>query len=138
MGKRYMTVTDRDRSRLGYLLTCERSAAFGNPRSRSELEATIEEATCVPADRAPAQLITMNSTVVIVDLETGERALCTVVYPEDRDFIRNSAGVLQPLGRCLLGRSVGEVIEVPERGRKRRFRVESMVYQPEAAGDSHL
>jgi regulator of nucleoside diphosphate kinase len=138
VGKRDMTITDRDRRRLGYLLTCERSAAFGNPHSRAELEARIEDATSVPAERASAQLVTMNSTIVIVDLETKERARCTLVYPEDRDFIRNSVGVLQPLGRSLLGRSVGEVIEVQEQGRVSRFCVESMVYQPEAAGASHL
>ena len=133
-----MIITDRDRCRLGSLLTSERSAGFGNPHSRSELEARIEDATAIPAEQAPAQLVTMNSTVVIVDLETGKRALCTLVYPEDRDFIRHSAGVLQPLGRCLLGRNVGDVIEVQERHRMRRFRVDSMVYQPEAAGDRHL
>jgi regulator of nucleoside diphosphate kinase len=133
-----MTITDRDRCRIGYLLTCERNAAFGNPDSRAELEARIEDAAAVPAEQAPAQLVTMNSTVVIVDLETKERAHCTLVYPDDREFIRSSVGVFQPLGRCLLGRSVGEVIEVQERGCTRRFRVESMIYQPEAAGDSHL
>jgi regulator of nucleoside diphosphate kinase len=138
MGERNMTITDRDRCRLGYLLTCERTAAFGNPHSRWELEARIEDATSVPAEQVPAQVVTMNSTIVLVDLESGERLSCTLVYPEDREFIRNSVGVLQPLGRCLLGQSVGAVIEVQECGRMRRFRVESMVYQPEAAGDSHL
>jgi regulator of nucleoside diphosphate kinase len=133
-----MTITDRDRCRLGYLLTCERTAEFGNPHSRWELEASIEDATSVPAERIPAQLVTMNSTIVLVDLESGERMNCTLVYPDDRELIRNSIGVLQPLGRSLLGRSVGEVIEVKERGRVGRYRIESMLYQPEAAGDSHL
>jgi regulator of nucleoside diphosphate kinase len=138
MGNCNMTITDRDRCRLGNLLTCERTAAFGNPHSRWELEARIEDATSVPAEQVPAQVITMNSTIRLVDLESGERSSCTLVYPEDRDLIRNGVGVLQPLGRCLLGQSVGKAIEVQERGRLRRFRIESILYQPEAAGDSHL
>lgn len=133
-----MTITDRDRSRLGFLLNCEDTAAFGNAMSRWELEAKVEEATAVPAGRVPAQLVTMNSTIVLVDLETGERARRTLVYPEDREFIPHSVGVLQPLGCSLLGRSVGEVIELREPGGVRRFLVESMLYQPEAAGDIHL
>jgi regulator of nucleoside diphosphate kinase len=133
-----MTITDRDRCRLGYLLTCERTAAFGNSRSRWELEERIADAASVPAERLPADVVTMNSTVVLLDQETGERTSCTLVYPEDKEFIRNSVGVLQPLGRCLLGQSVGDVFEVQERGCGRRFRVESILYQPEAAGDSHL
>jgi regulator of nucleoside diphosphate kinase len=133
-----MTITDRDRCRLGHLLTCERTAAFGNSRSRWELEVRLEDAASVPAERVPADVVTMNSAVVLVDQETGERTNCTLVYPEDKEFIRNSVGVLQPLGRCLLGRCVGDLIEVQERGRVRRLRVDSLLYQPEAVGDSHL
>jgi regulator of nucleoside diphosphate kinase len=133
-----MTITDRDRCRLGHLLTAESTAAFGNSHSRSELEARIEDAMAIPAERVPSDVITMNSTIVLVDLDSGERSRCTLVYPDDRDWIRNSVGVLQPLGRRLLGRSVGEVIEVQERGCVKRLLVESMLYQPEAAGDRHL
>ena len=133
-----MTITDRDRCRLGHLLTSEITAAFGNSHSRWELEARIEDALAIPAERVPSHVITMNSTIVLVDLESGERSRCTLVYPEDRDWIRNSVGVLQPLGRRLLGRSVGEVIEMHDHRSHRRFLVESMLYQPEAAGDTHL
>jgi regulator of nucleoside diphosphate kinase len=133
-----MKITDRDRCRLGDLLTCETNAALGNAYSRSELEMLMEDATAIGAEGAPPELVTMNSTVVLVDLNSGQRAECTLVYPEDRDLIANSVGVLQPLGRRILGRSAGEIVEVRESGHAKRFLIESVLYQPEAAGDTHL
>jgi regulator of nucleoside diphosphate kinase len=134
----FMTVNDRDRCRLGHLLTCEETVAFGSACVRFDLETTLEEAATIPAAATPRWLVTMNSTVVLKDLATGERKTCRLAYPEDREFLRNSVGILQRLGLCLLGRCVGDIVEVQERNQVRRFRIESLPYQPEAAGDSHL
>jgi regulator of nucleoside diphosphate kinase len=98
----------------------------------------LEEAVSIPAERTPGELVTMNSTVRLVDLETGEHQLCTLVYPDDRDVVRNSVGVLQRLGLRLLGRRVGDIVEVQDGNRFKKLRIESLLYQPEAAGDTHL
>lgn len=133
-----MIITDRDRCRLGNLLTRAERAATGTAHSRWDLEARIDDALPLPAERVSAQVVTMNSTLALVDLETGERWCVTLVYPEDQEWVPSSVSVLETLGRCLLGRSVGDVIEVPEGERVRRVLVASVLYQPEAAGDIHL
>jgi regulator of nucleoside diphosphate kinase len=138
MGGHIMIITDRDRCRLGCLLTSEKAAAFGNSRVRVDLETTLEEAATIPAELTPRELVTMNSTVGLIDLDSGERQLCTLVYPDDRDFVRNSVGILQPLGACLLGRRIGDILEFHDGNRARRLRIDSLPYQPEAAGDIHL
>ena len=138
MDERIMTVTDRDRCRLGHLLTSEETAAFGNSRLRVDFETTLEEAATIPAELTPSQLVKMNSTVGLIDLESGEHQLCTLVYPEDRDLVRNSVGILQRLGLCRLGRRIGDIVEVQDGIRARRFRIDSLSYQPEAEGDTHL
>ena len=138
MGGRIMTVTDRDRCRLGHLLTSEATAGLGSARLRFDLETTLEEATTVPAEVTPRWLVTMNSTVILKDLTSGQRATRTLVYPEDRELMRNSVGILQRPGLCLLGRCIGDIVEFQEGNRVRRFRIESLPYQPEAAGDTHL
>jgi len=105
---------------------------------RCDLETTLEEATTIPADFTPRELVTMNSTVGLVDLESGEHKFCTLVYPDDRELVRNSVGILQRLGLCLLGQCIGDIVEVQDGSRVRRLRIESLPYQPEAAGDTHL
>jgi regulator of nucleoside diphosphate kinase len=131
-------LTDMDRYRLGKLLICSEAAAYGSQRARFELDIKLEEAEAIPARRAPRSLVTMNSTIALVDLESGNRRRCTLVYPEDRDLIPNSVGILQPLGQRILGRRKGEIINVVEGGRSRRFRIEAIEYQPEAAGAYQL
>jgi len=135
---RKTTLTDRDRWRLGHFLTSGETAAFGSPRRRYELETTLEEAATIPAELTPGELVTMNSTVGLVDLDSGEYQLSTLVYPDDRDLVRNSVGILQQLGLRLLGRRIGDIVEVQDSSRARRFRIDSLPYQPEAAGDIHL
>src|SRR4029079_11683642 len=43
MGGPIMTVTDRDRCRLGHLLTSEQTAGFGSRILRTDLEMSLEE-----------------------------------------------------------------------------------------------
>lgn len=138
LGRQNRTLTDRDRCRLGSLLVSRETEGFGNSRSQFELETSLEEADTISAEFAPRELVTMNSTVGLVDAETGKRQLCTLVYPEDRDLVRNGVGVLQRLGLGLLGRRVGDVVKVRSGPRTRTFRIDSLLYQPEAAGDTHL
>lgn len=138
MDRHNMKLTDVDRCRLGTLLTCAESAAYGSERSRFDLETKVEEAETIPVDRTPRTLVTMNSTVVLVDVSSGECRTCTLVYPEDRDLSPHSVGILQQSGQCILGRSVGDIVQMAEGASLRRFRIDSVAYQPEAVGASHL
>jgi regulator of nucleoside diphosphate kinase len=138
MGQHNMKLTDVDRCRLGTLLTCEEAASYGSARERANLETKLEEAEVVSAAATPRTLVTMNSTLVLVDASSGERKTCTLVYPEDRDLMPHSVGILQPLGQRLLGRCVGDIVRTNEGSRAKQFRIETIVYQPEAAGAGHL
>ena len=138
MDRHNMKLTDVDRGRLGTLLTCETAAAYGSARSRADLETRVEEAEVISVATTPRTLVTMNSTVVVADAKSGERRTCTLVYPEDRDLIPHSVGVLQQLGQCLLGRCVGDTVQIKEGPGAKRFRIETILYQPETAGASHL
>jgi regulator of nucleoside diphosphate kinase len=138
MDQHNMTLTDVDRCRLGTLLTCAEAAAYGGARSRFNLETKVEEAEAIPVECTPRTLVTMNSTVVLVDVSSGERRTCTLVYPEDRGLIPHSVGVFQQLGQCVLGRSVGDIVQMTEGASSRQFRIESILYQPEAAGARNL
>jgi regulator of nucleoside diphosphate kinase len=138
MGQHDITLTDVDRCRLGALLTCTETAGYGRARARFDLEGKVEEAEAIPAAQTPRTLVTMNSTVVLVDVSTGERRKWTLVYPEDRDLIPHSVGIFQQSGQSILGRSTGDIVQLTEGASSRQFRIESILYQPEAAGASHL
>lgn len=138
MSQHNSKLTDVDRSRLGTLLTCDAAACYGSPRSRADLETRIEEAEVISAAATPRTLVTMNSTLVLSDASSGERKTCALVYPEDRDLMPHGVGIFQPLGRRLLGCSVGDVVQMNDGPGTKQFRIETIVYQPEAAGAAHL
>jgi regulator of nucleoside diphosphate kinase len=131
-------LTELDRCRLGTLLSAGASAGFGGARSRYQLEQKLDDAEFVSARQAPQSLVTMNSRVQLIDLATGQSLVRTLVYPEDQDLFFDGVSVLQELGRRLLGRRQGEVIQVEQRGKIRWYKIAAIVYQPEEAGELRL
>jgi regulator of nucleoside diphosphate kinase len=95
------------------------------------LRRLLERATVVSSDAVPADVVTMNTQVVLFDDAAGERRIVRVVYPGDADAARDFVSVLEPLGTALLGGSPGQVIEYRSGAHRRSLRIEKLVYQPE-------
>jgi regulator of nucleoside diphosphate kinase len=103
-----------------------------------ELQREIDQAVIVESNKIAANTITMNSTVQLVDLDTDERMIVTLVYPENANMQEGKISVLAPVGTAILGCSEGETIqwEVPDGIRS--LKIDRILYQPEAAGDFAL
>jgi len=80
----------------------------------------------------------MNSRVTVRDMETGERSVYTLVYPEHADYREGRISVLAPLGSAMLGYRAGDVVEWEVPKGTKRMQIEEIHYQPEASGDFHL
>ena len=98
----------------------------------------LHRAQVVPADRIPANVITMNSTVRFEDENAGTAHQLTLVYPRDVDESGTKVSITAPAGSALIGLSVGQTIEwqVPG-GRKIRLKVLEVLHQP-AAGAKNI
>jgi len=100
-----------------------------------ELEAILDEAEVVPSTAIDRQLVTMNSVVVLEDLQSSNRMTVTLVYPGEADPDCLRISVLSSLGRALIGARVGDVINTGfADDASGRFVVAELIYQPEAAG----
>ena len=86
----------------------------------------------------PPDVVTMNSRLRLLDLDSGKEMLFTLVFPSDADSDQGRISILAPLGTAVLGFRRGDTFEWRMPGRVRRLRVEEVLYQPEAAGDYHL
>lgn len=110
-----------------------------NAPAAAALGVEIDRATVLPPEKMPANVVTMNSTVVCVDDISGETHPLTLVYPRDADAATGKVSVLAPVGSALLGMSVGQQIDwQAPGGRPLRLRVVAVEYQPEASGDLTL
>jgi regulator of nucleoside diphosphate kinase len=126
-------IADDDRARLDTLI---RRALDQHGQLTSDLAALAGElrrARVVPRAEIPPDVVTMNSTVRLRDLETGEDETYTLVYPEQADIEADKLSVLAPVGTALLGYRAGDVVEWPVPAGMRRFRVEEVVFQPRSA-----
>jgi regulator of nucleoside diphosphate kinase len=92
----------------------------------------------VPASQVERRVVTMNSRVRLIDMETREKETYLLVYPDEADINEGKLSVLAPLGTAMLGARVGQIIEVRAPVGLRRLKVDRILYQPEAAGDYHL
>lgn len=112
-----------------------------SPKDRDIADALgrrLRRARVVESSRIPRNVVTMNSRVVVRNLESGGRMTCTLAYPGEARASPYHVSVTRPLGTAMLGKRVGQIIRWPGGARERRLRIQSVPYQPEAAGDLHL
>lgn len=80
----------------------------------------ISRAKLYRADRIPADVVTMMSTVEFTDGATGAKRSVTLVYPKEADIADGRISILTPVGAGLIGLREGQSILWPDRGGKER------------------
>jgi regulator of nucleoside diphosphate kinase len=130
--------TELDRFRLGTLLGLPETRSMAAQRLLDELAWRLEEATAVASERVSADVVTMNSTLRLVEVDTRREIICTIVYPEDLEFFASGVSVLGPMGSVLIGHETGDMVEWWEGGDAGRWRIAEIISQPEQVGNFHL
>jgi regulator of nucleoside diphosphate kinase len=129
------TLTEFDLRRLDALFERFR-AQVKPPPTLSVLERELQQAAVVESTQIPASVVTMNSRVDVVLLDTDERRTLTLVFPSTlgAGIDAGRVSVLAPLGAALIGSREGEQVAWQTPRGARCLQVERVVYQPEAAG----
>jgi regulator of nucleoside diphosphate kinase len=131
-------ITEPDRRRLHDLIDVNRAARLDHSSYIDALERELTRAHAVEPTSVPDDVVTMNSTVRLLDLDSDEDEIYTLVYPSMADPGEHRLSVLAPVGTAIVGSRVGDVIEWPVPAGMRRLRVEDVLYQPERAGAPDL
>lgn len=132
-------ISSYDLERLRELIDVAR--CFGDHAAQPHLdalEASLAQANVVKPSEAPAGLVTMNSRVRLADAATGSAKVVSLRFPREAGASLDGVSILEPLGTALLGRREGEAFACLDHGAERVYRVEAVLYQPEAAQDYHL
>jgi regulator of nucleoside diphosphate kinase len=131
-------ITHEDHRRLRSLV--DRRLAWDDTElsSIAALGQRLRGARVVSPSQIPRNVVTMNSQVVLRNLDSGDRLTCTLAYPSEGRASPRHVSVTRPLGTAMLGKRVGQIIRWPGGVRDRRLRIQSVPYQPEAAGDTNL
>jgi regulator of nucleoside diphosphate kinase len=138
MQRQHRFMTTLDRRRLGTVLQRAHENRTDLRAYVHALEDALERAHGVDPTRIPHDVVTMNSTVVLRDLESNETETYTLTYPERADINRACISILAPNGTAILGCAIGDVVEVKTPSGNRRIRIEAIHFQPERAGKFDL
>jgi regulator of nucleoside diphosphate kinase len=138
MNSRRIFITAFDKERLNELIAVAREFGDKDRQYLNDLTAELTRAKVVDSREIPPSVVTMNSKVILCDVDTGERMTYSLVFPRDADIGSGAISILAPVGTAILGYGEGNTIEWSVPSGKRRIKIEKILYQPEAAGDFYL
>ena len=138
MSKKLIYITNNDMKRLRELIRVAREFGNGGKKYLRDLENELNNGKVVDSRHVPQDVITMNSNVRLKDINTQKEMICWLVFPDDSNADQGKISILAPIGTALLGYKIGDIIEWKVPAGLAKFKVEEILYQPEAAGDYHL
>ena len=138
MEERTIYITEYDMKRLRDLIVEAKRLDRRGSEYLESLEGELARGKLVAPTDIPPDVVTMNSKVNLVDLDTGEEMVCTLVFPSEADMAQSKISVLAPIGTAMLGYRVGDTFKWKVPDGIRRLEIKGVLYQPEASGDYHL
>lgn len=138
MKDRKIYITEFDKKRLEELIAVAEEFGGQDRKDLDSLAKELSRAEVVPSKDIPADVVTMNSKVVLRDVSTSEKMTYTLVFPRNADIGSGNISVLAPIGTAILGYAKGDIIDWQVPAGKQRISIEEVLYQPEASGDYHL
>jgi transcription elongation factor GreA len=79
----------------------------------AKLEQTLSRARIIKSEELPNDRIYILSRVKLEDVRTKEVVEYLLVSPEEADFDKNKISVTSPLGKGLMGKTMGEKVKIP-------------------------
>ena len=100
-----LTITEKDFTRIKHYISAQKASGF------DDLEYELDRANIIKDFEAPANLVTMNSRIRYLNLDTNKESEITIVYPKDANLEEGRVSVLASLGSALIGLREGEMID---------------------------
>ncbi len=91
-----------------------------------ELEETLKAAIIIDENQKEILKASIGATVVLSDPVSGEEMRYMLVSPREADPAKNKISGASPLGRAIIGRGQGEVVEVAAPAGKLRYQIKQV------------
>lgn len=129
-----LLISEFDQHCLLKLLTRTDAGAADGDQHRHFIE-QLHRATVVAPESVPEDLVTMHSRVRLVEQRSRKRMTIKLVFPSESERNKQQRiSVLEPIGAAILGRKEGDIVEVAQGTNHNSFKIDKVVYQPEADG----
>ena len=88
-----------------------------------ELEETLKLAVVIGKKQEAALKVSLGNNVILRALDSGEELRYTLVSPTEVDPTKGKISIASPIGKAIIGRGQGEVIEVMAPAGKLRYQI---------------
>jgi transcription elongation factor GreA len=92
----------------------------------SELEDVTSRAEVIDAAKLSGEKVTFGTCVGLVDEETDEESLYHLVGPYETDISKQMISTSSPIARAVIGKRVGDSVEVQTPGGQRSYEILSI------------
>lgn len=130
-------LTEQDYKRLIELVQQQRQGP-GMQANIAKLGEELKRAKRVASYEIPAEVVTMNSSVLLRDMKSGNEMEITLVYPKDADVNARKISIFAPVGTAIIGCKEGDEVEWPVPSGTINYKIEKVTFQPEASGNFAL
>lgn len=89
----------------------------------SELEDLLSRAEVIDISKLSGDTVKFGATVKIVDEETDEEKTYQIVGDQEADVKKGKISISSPIARALIGRAVGDSVEVAAPGGAKDFEI---------------
>ncbi len=126
MKNKKILLSDHDRALLaGLVMPDVKGAALPYLEFMLDLKDELKRARILPTERMPDDVVMINSTVWITDLDGGAKESFRLVMPEESDGTTR-VSVLSPIGMALLGYRVGDELAWGPEAQLLRLRIDNV------------
>lgn len=93
-----------------------------------ELEGKISTAEVIDVSKLSGDKIMFGATVIVID-EDDRKITYQIVGEEEADIKTGKLSISAPLSRALIGKKIGDFVEVAAPGGNKSYEIGSVVYQ---------
>lgn len=125
-------LTRLDAERLAHMAEALAVQSRGIQKQLRVLDGLMASARLTESADTPADIVTLDSRLIVEDLYSGELKEIELVFPEEADPAMGRLSVLSAIGCAVLGRAVGDRVVVETDKGCLQLRIAALVFQPEA------
>ena len=93
----------------------------------SQLQKRISDITSINIDRIPKDRSGLGSTLLLRDLNTGEKTKYHLVFPEEVSPEEGKISTASPVGRAIMGKQEGDEVTISLPDHTREFEVVQVI-----------
>ncbi len=95
----------------------------------AELEDKISRAEIIDVSKLTGKQVKFGATVTLIDEDTEEKTVYQIVGEDEADIKSKRLAITSPLARALVGKSVGDTVEVTTPGGSKSYEISKVAFK---------